>query len=85
MKELKINHLAVWLIVVLAQVIPMGWYSLFADPWMKYNDLTMDFVQENESTTPYIASIIGSIIMAYTLAWLFKKMNIIKIRDKYSF
>ena len=81
MKDLKINHLAVWLIVVLGQVIPMGWYSLFAEPWMKYNDLTMEFIEANESSTPYFASIVSSIIFAYVLAWVFQRMNIASAVD----
>ncbi len=76
MKQLKINHLAVLIIVVIAQVIPALWYGLFADTWMKLNNLTMDFITENQSSTPYIASIIGSVIITYTMAHLFTKMNI---------
>ncbi len=76
MKQLKINHLAVLVIVVIAQVIPALWYGLFADAWMKLNNLTMDFITENQSSTPYIASIIGSVIITYTMAHLFTKMNI---------
>jgi uncharacterized membrane protein YczE len=76
MKQLKINHLAILIIVVIAQVIPALWYGLFADTWMKLNNLTMDFITENQSSTPYIASIIGSVIITYTMAHLFTKMNI---------
>ncbi len=76
MKTLKINHLAVLVIVVIAQIIPAIWYGLFSDTWMKLNNFTMDFITENQSATPYIASIISSIIIAYTMAYLFTKMNI---------
>ena len=76
MKELKINHLAVVIIVVIGQLIPMGWYGLLAKPWMAYNELTMEYIQANQSTTPYIVSIIQSFITAYALAWIFTKMRI---------
>mgnify|MGYP005847107113 FL=1 len=36
----------------------------------------MNFITENQSSTPYIASVIGSIIITYTMAHLFTKMNI---------
>ncbi|HMO40379.1 MAG TPA: DUF1761 domain-containing protein [Saprospiraceae bacterium] len=76
MKSLKINHLAVFTIIVIAQIIPALWYGLFTDSWMKLNNFTMDFITENQSSTPYIASVIGSLIITYTMAHLFTKMNI---------
>ncbi|GJM34161.1 MAG: hypothetical protein DHS20C18_31620 [Saprospiraceae bacterium] len=76
MRALKINHLAVFVIVVLGQLIPMGWYGLFAQKWMSLNKLTMDTIEANQSATPYIVSIIASVILAYILAWLFVRMKI---------
>ena len=76
MKTLKINHLAILTIVVLGQVIPAGWYTLFADQWMEFNNLTLEDAEANASATPYISSIITSVFFAYVLAWLFRRMNI---------
>ncbi len=76
MKELTINHLAVWLIVVIGQLIPALWYGLFSESWMAYNELTMDYIEANQRVTPYIASIVSSVIFAYVLAWVFKQMRV---------
>ena len=76
MRALKINHLAVWAIVILGQIIPAGWYGMLSEKWMSLNGLTMEMIEENASTTPYIASIVSSIIFAYVLAWVFKEMKV---------
>ena len=76
MKTLKINYLAILTIVVLGQLIPATWYTLFADQWMAFNNITLEDAEANASATPYISSIINSIVFAYVLAWLFRRMNI---------
>lgn len=81
MKELRINHLAVLVVVIVAQAIPMAWYTLFAQEWMNMNELTMDEIQANQSSMPYIVSIIGSFVVAYALAMLYKRMKIESARD----
>ena len=75
MKELKINHGAVWVIVVLGQAIPMLWYGIFAEQWMNLNDLTEEDAMSGGST-PYIVSIITAIAFGYMLAWVFVRMNV---------
>ncbi len=72
----KINHWAVWLIVLIGQLVPLGWYMMFQKPWMEYSNLTEDFIQANQTVAPFAASIVASIIFAYTLAIVFQKMNI---------
>lgn len=76
MRTLKINYLAVLVIVILSQVIPALWYGAFADQWMAYNNLTLDFIEENASTTPYIVAIVNSIFFSLAMAWVFKRMNV---------
>ncbi|CAD5270284.1 MULTISPECIES: DUF1761 domain-containing protein [unclassified Imperialibacter] len=75
MKTLKINHWAILVIVVLGQVIPALWYGMFAETWMRLNNLTEADVMSGGST-PYISSVITAIVFAYVLAWLFKRMNV---------
>jgi hypothetical protein len=76
MEKQKINHLAVWAVVVLGQVVPALWYGLNAEYWMALNGLTADFIEQNQSMTPYMTSIFSSIAFAYTLAWVFSRMKI---------
>lgn len=77
MKKLKINHVAVWILVLLHQIIGGMWYSqiAFAGKWTELMGKSMsDF--ENAGFTPFIFSIINAIIMVYSMAWLFKKLNV---------
>ena len=76
MKKQTINHLAVILIVVLAQIIPVIWYGMFSDSWMEYNELTQAEIEENQSVVPYIARIFGTLFLVYTLAYVFVKMEV---------
>ncbi len=80
MKEIKINHGAVWVIVVLGQLIPMLWYGMFAEQWMRLNDLTEEDAMSG-GFTPYVVSIITSIAFAYMLAWVFMRMNVTSWAD----
>ncbi len=75
MNRLKINHLAVWIIVVLGQIIPAVWYGIFADSWMAYNNLKMEDIDPN-NFKPYVVSIITSVAFSYMLAWVFVRMNV---------
>ncbi|MEQ9217782.1 MAG: DUF1761 domain-containing protein [Cyclobacteriaceae bacterium] len=75
MKELKINHGAVWVIVVLGQAIPMLWYGIFSEQWMSLTGLTEEDAMSGGST-PYVVSIVTAIAFGYMLAWVFKRMNV---------
>ncbi len=77
MKTLKINHAAVWVLVLIHQIIGAMWFSpfLFAEKWMQLMGKPMqDF--ENADITPYIFSIINAIILNYAMAYLFLKLNV---------
>ena len=77
MKSLKINHVAVWILVLVHQIIGGMWYSQigFAGKWTELMGKSMsDF--ENAGITPFIFSIINAIIMVYSMAWLFKKLKV---------
>jgi hypothetical protein len=80
MKTLKINYLAVLVIVILAQIIPMGWYTAFQEKWMAYNNITMEMGEE-AGITPYIASLVYAAFLAWALAWLFKRMKVESAMD----
>ena len=77
MKTLKINHAAVLVIVLLCQIIGAMWFSpfLFAEKWVMLTGKSMsDFA--NAGMTPYLVSIVSSIITTYTMAYLFVKLNV---------
>jgi hypothetical protein len=72
----RINHIAVWVLVAIHQIIGALWFSsvLFGNVWMDYlGRQEIDF-QQGFSPMPFIYSIIGSILMNYILAWLIIKL-----------
>lgn len=81
MKKLKLNYWAIFVVVIVSQIIPMIWYSVFQNKWMKLNDLSLEFIEDNATSSPYIMAIIASLAFAWVLAWLFKRMNIESAKD----
>jgi len=71
----RINHLAVWLLVVAHQLIGFGWYAVFGDLWLKYHAKTMTDIKRPHDFTPFIVAIIASIAVNYALAWLIGRLN----------
>ncbi len=80
MQKLKINHAAVWVIVVLGQIIPAVWYGLFSESWLTMNDLSMEEAQD-VGMAPYIVSIVTSVAFGYMLAWVFVRMGVSSMVD----
>lgn len=81
MKKLKLNYAAIILVVIVSQVIPMIWYTVFVDAWLSMNGLTMEQAEAGSSTSPYITAIVSSFVFAWVLAWLFKRMKVESARD----
>ena len=74
----KINHLAVWILVVVDQLIGGLWYhTLFGNRWLAYHGKIMtDIDQYKGDYTPFIVSIAAAITINYTIAWLIRRLNI---------
>jgi hypothetical protein len=71
----KINHVAVWILVVVHQLIGFGWYAIFGDAWLNYHARTMTDIERTHSFVPYFLAIIASIFVNYALAWLIDRLN----------
>src|SRR5436853_6535864 len=71
----KINHLAVWLLVVVHQLIGFGWDAVFGEMWLNYHAKTMTDIERTHSPVPYLIAIVASIVVNYTLAWLIARLN----------
>ena len=77
MKTLKINHAAVWILVLIHQIIGAVWYSpfMFAGKWTELiGKSASDF--ENAGMMPFVISIAASIITNYVIAYLFVKLGV---------
>jgi hypothetical protein len=74
----KINHLAVWILVIFDQVLGATWYSasLFGEPWLRYSGKTMAEMNASHGMEPYLIAIVAAIVLNYALAWLFARLNI---------
>ncbi len=78
MKELKINHLAVLVAIVLQFVLGFLWYDpLFGKAWMGMVGLDMATIEADPAgAEEWITNIFSAIVSMYVLAWLFIKMNV---------
>jgi hypothetical protein len=76
MRKQSVNLWAVLVCVVIGQVIPALWYSAFSSQWMALNGFTVEQIKSATSPAPYLASIVSSAFMAYTLAWIFTKIPV---------
>jgi len=78
MKELKINHLAVLVTIVLQFALGFLWYGpLFGDPWMEMVGLDLATIEANPpGVSEWITNIISAVVSCYVLAWIFVRMNV---------
>jgi len=78
MSNIKINHLAVWICIVLTHVLGFLWYGpLFGEKWMalvQMDQVTME--QESMSAGPWVMNSVSIIAPIYLLAWLFTRMDV---------
>jgi hypothetical protein len=78
MKELKINHLAVLVAIVLQFVLGFLWYGpLFGEAWMGMVGLDMVTIEADPAgAEEWITNIVSAVVSMYVLAWLFTKINV---------
>jgi Protein of unknown function (DUF1761) len=71
----KINHLAVWILVIVHQLVRLGWDSAFSEVWLNLNAKTKTDIEPTHSFMPYLIAIVASIFVNYALAWLISRLN----------
>lgn len=73
----RINHLAVWILVIVDQGIGGLWYRVFNELWIGYHGKLMtDIDQEGGGFAPFVVSIVACAVINYALAWLIRRLNI---------
>lgn len=75
MEKLKINWLAIVILVVAYQLISFIWYGIFAQQWMDLNSFSEADMTET-SVFPFIIAIITALITNYVFAALFRFLDI---------
>ncbi len=82
MEKRKINHLAVWVMAILVQPLPMIWYNkiMFYIRWLELNGL-----KENDFADASMLNLLwafaAAVGMGYLFAFLFREMKIEKAVD----
>ncbi|WP_221390776.1 DUF1761 domain-containing protein [Dyadobacter sp. NIV53] len=76
MRKQSVNLWAVLVCVVIGQIIPALWYSAFSEIWISLNGFTPEQLKMAVSPIPYLASIVSSSFVAYTMAWIFTKIPV---------
>ncbi|WP_138477629.1 DUF1761 domain-containing protein [Dyadobacter bucti] len=76
MRKQSVNLWAVLVCVVIGQIIPALWYNMFSEQWMALSGFKMQDIKTATSPVPYLASIVSTSFMTYTLAWVFTKIPV---------
>ena len=45
----KINHLAVWILVIVHQLVGWGWYTIFGEKWLNLHVRTMTDIERTHT------------------------------------
>ena len=71
----KINHLAVWILIVVYFFIGWGWYAIFGEKWLNLHARTTTDIERTHNVGAYVLALVASIVVVYTLAWLIARLN----------
>jgi hypothetical protein len=76
MKNIKINHLAVLVCVILLHVLGFLWYGpLFGESWMGMVGLDMENMQD-PGISLWIMNLVSVVAQVYMLAWVLAKLDV---------
>jgi len=73
---IRINHAAVWVLVVVHQLIGWAWYAIFGEQWLNLHARTMTDIDRTHNVSAYILAIVAAIITNYVFAWLLGRINV---------
>lgn len=77
MNNLKINHLAVLVCVILLHALGFLWYgALFGERWMELVNMDPENMQGEGEAAIWITNFIASLLPVYLLAWLLTKLDV---------
>ena len=71
----RINHLAVWILLVVYFLIGWAWYAIFGEMWLNLHARTMTDIERTHNIGAYALAIVTAIIVNYALAWLIGRLN----------
>jgi Protein of unknown function (DUF1761) len=71
----RINHMAVWVLVIVHQLIRWGWYALLGEKWLNLHARTATDIEQTHNVGAYVLAIVTAIIVNYALAWLISRLS----------
>ena len=71
----RINHIAVWVLVVVYFLIGWGWYAIWGDTWLNLHAKTATDIERTHSVGAYLLAFVASTVVNYALAWLISRFN----------
>src|SRR5438132_1395569 len=71
----RINHLAVWVLVVVYFLIGWGWYAIWGDTWLNLHAKTATDIERTHAAGAYVLAFIASIVVNYVLPWLISRLH----------
>ena len=71
----RINHLAVWVLVIVYQLVGWGWYAIFGEKWLNLHARTMTDIDRTHNWSAYVIAVIAAIVTNYALAFLLNRVN----------
>src|SRR5438105_15359875 len=71
----KINHLAVWILVVVYFLIGWGWYTILGEKWLNLHARTLTDIENTHNVGAYLISFVASILATYMLTGLIGRTN----------
>ena len=78
MNNVRINHLAVWVSIILMHALGFLWYGvLFGDAWMTFVGIDQE-TMENDSGSAglWILNTVAIVASIYMIAWILAKLNV---------
>jgi len=73
----RINHLAVWVLIIAQVALGALWYSPFAfgGEWMAFVGLAEADIEQG-NFVPFVVAIVGTVLLTYFLAWLLLQLEV---------
>ena len=78
----KINHLAVWILIVAQTGLGALWYSpiVFGGEWMGFLNFSEADIDQ-VSFVPFLIAIGGTVLFTYFLAWLLLHLDVVYLSE----
>jgi uncharacterized protein DUF1761 len=72
----RINHVAVWILVIVHQLVGWGWYAVWGEKWLNLHARTMTDIDRTHNVSAYVLAIATAIVVNYALARLFACLEV---------